>query len=54
MEILGFLMAVLAPLAMGVTKVLDSMAYRNRARGRAEIIRAEQESGAPQQGRTDV
>jgi hypothetical protein len=40
-EILGILMAVIVPLVPGVTKWLDSMSYRNRARGRAEIIRAE-------------
>ncbi|WBB63275.1 hypothetical protein O7599_12400 [Streptomyces sp. WMMC500] len=41
MELLGILMAVTVPLALGITKLLDSLAYRNRARGRAEIIRAE-------------
>ncbi|MFF1320647.1 hypothetical protein ACFVZZ_14620 [Streptomyces chartreusis] len=41
MELLGILMVVLVPLTLGVTRMLDSIAYRIRARGRAEIIRAE-------------
>lgn len=35
------LMVVLVPLALGVRKVLESVAYRTRARGKAEVIRAE-------------
>ncbi|GHE92715.1 hypothetical protein [Streptomyces fumanus] len=45
MELLGILMVVLVHLTLGVTHMLDSMAFRIRARGTAEIIRAEHGSG---------
>ncbi len=40
MDPIGVLALVVVVLAPGVRKVLDSVAYRNRARGQAEIIRA--------------
>ncbi|WP_157869471.1 hypothetical protein [Streptomyces hirsutus] len=36
-------------LVPSLKKLLDSVAYRNRARGKAEIIRAERSVGGPQQ-----
>ncbi|MGA4844044.1 hypothetical protein [Streptomyces sp. G45] len=40
MELAGIALLVAGALIPGVTKLLDSVAYRNRARGRAVIIRA--------------
>lgn len=33
----------------GLNKLLESAAYRNRARGKAEVIRARRSAGLPQQ-----
>ncbi|MEU8990458.1 hypothetical protein AB0C98_29190 [Streptomyces sp. NPDC048558] len=48
MELLGIVMVVLVQLTLGFTRMLDSLAYWIRARGRAEIIRAEHGLGLPE------
>ncbi|MGI5414103.1 hypothetical protein ACQEV9_45885 [Streptomyces chartreusis] len=45
---LGIVMAVFVQLTLRVTRMLDSMVYRVRARGRAEIIRGERGLGLPE------
>ncbi|WP_416969386.1 hypothetical protein [Streptomyces sp. 4F14] len=51
MEVAGIVALVLLLLVPSLSKLLDSVAYRIRARGKAEIIRAERDSeslaGAP-------
>ncbi|MEV7192519.1 hypothetical protein AB0N81_12065 [Streptomyces sp. NPDC093510] len=49
MELFGIVAVVVLLLVPSLKKLLDSVAYRNRARGRAEIIRAERGTGAPPQ-----
>lgn len=40
MEFAAIALFVAAVLVPGIKRLLDSLAYRNRARGKAEIIRA--------------
>lgn len=40
-ELVGILVLVVVLLVPSVRKLIDSAAYRNRAKGKAEIIRAE-------------
>ncbi|MFE9018081.1 hypothetical protein ACFYNL_05810 [Streptomyces sp. NPDC007808] len=44
MEFVAIALFVAAVLAPGIRSLLDSMAYRHRARGKAEIIRAKGEA----------
>ncbi|MEI5101804.1 hypothetical protein RB200_28940 [Streptomyces sp. PmtG] len=53
MEFVGIALLVAGVLLPSVTKLLDSVAYRNRARGRAVIIRAERASGPAARGVKD-
>lgn len=41
MEVAGAVLFLIVILAPSVTKLIDSVAYRNKARGRAEVIRAQ-------------
>ncbi|MEU0843955.1 hypothetical protein ABZ370_31385 [Streptomyces sp. NPDC005962] len=49
MELFGIVVGVVLLLVPSLKKLLDSVAYRNRARGKAEIIRAKHAIGTPRQ-----
>ncbi|MFJ4715085.1 hypothetical protein [Streptomyces sp. NPDC088785] len=54
MELAAALLTVMAPLTPAVKDWLDSVAYRNRALARAEVIRARRprhEGGSGREGR---
>ncbi|MFE7268008.1 hypothetical protein ACFU9B_39390 [Streptomyces sp. NPDC057592] len=51
MEIVSAVLMGIGILLPSMKKLLDSMAYRNRARGQAEIIRARR--GGTRKGRAD-
>lgn len=51
MEFVAIALFAVAVLVPGIRSLLDSVAYRNRARGKAEIIRARGEAGAVREKR---
>ncbi|MEW2162602.1 hypothetical protein AB0912_06335 [Streptomyces sp. NPDC007084] len=54
MEVFGVVAMVAVLLLPSLRKLLDSVAFRNRARGKAEIIRAERAVGDTRQERSAV
>jgi hypothetical protein len=46
-EILGVLIMMVLLLIPGLNKLLESVAYRNRAQGKAEVIRARRSAELP-------
>ncbi|MFC4467754.1 hypothetical protein ACFPH6_25030 [Streptomyces xiangluensis] len=53
MEGLGVLLLVLAVLVPSITKLINSVAYRIRAKGKAEILRAKSETKQVNPGHSD-
>lgn len=43
MEVAGAVLFLIVTLVPSFTKLIESVAYRNKARGRAEVIRAQRE-----------
>ncbi|MEV0324644.1 hypothetical protein ACIBKX_36890 [Streptomyces sp. NPDC050658] len=59
MELASVVVFVLVVLALSVGRLLDSLAYRNRAQGKAAVLRAQQSpahclDGTGEHGRSDV
>lgn len=45
MEVAGTVLFLIVIIAPSLRKLIDSVAYRNRAHGRAEVIRAQRGTG---------